>query len=81
MTYYRLYFLGGGYGPISDFHEFEVADDCAAIAAAERLRRMGAMELWCRGRKVRRWEPVGSVQAASFATTYRPLASNRLASP
>ena len=81
MTYYRLYFLGGGHGPISDFHEFEVGDDRAAIAAAERLRRMGAMELWCRGRKVRRWEPVGSIHAAGFAAGYRGTGSNRLASP
>ena len=79
MTYYRLYFLGGGRGPICDFDEFEVADDAAAIAAAERLRRMGAMELWCRGRKVRHWDPVGS--GRSLAPRYPGFGSSRLASP
>lgn len=66
MTYYRLYYLEGPNCTISDFNEFEVAGDAAAIAAADRLHRMGAMELWCGGRKVRRWEPVGAVPA------YRP---------
>ena len=80
MTYYRLYFLGGGNGSISNFREFEVADDRAAIAAAERHRGLGAMELWSGGRKVRCWEPVGA--AYGRQPTARPYAgSNRLASP
>ena len=58
MAYYRLYFLGGGSGPIFDFRELEVADDRCAIAVAEGFRRIGAMELWCGRPKGRRWEPI-----------------------
>jgi hypothetical protein len=68
MTYYRLYYLDGANGQISDFNEFEVAGDAAAIAAADRLRRMAAMELWCGGRKVRHWEPVGAAPAYRLPT-------------
>ncbi len=79
MTYYRLYFFNGGSGPISDFDEFEVLDDDAAIAAAERCRRMAAMELWCGGRKVKRWEPIGLATASgprrSVASAVRDLSS------
>ena len=60
MAYYRLYFIGGGGGPILDFRDFEVADDASALAVAEGLRRIGAMELWCGDRKVRRWEPIAA---------------------
>jgi hypothetical protein len=80
MTYYRLYFFGGGNGPIANVRELETADDAAAIAAAERLRGMAAMELWCRGRKVRRWEAVGAAPRRSFASRYF-AGSSRLASP
>ena len=60
MPYYRLYFLGGGSGPIFDFRDFEVADDDDAVAVAQGLRRIGAMELWCADRKIRRWEPIAA---------------------
>ncbi len=64
MQYYRLYFLGGGSGPIFDFRDFEVVDDAAAIAVAEGFRRIGAMELWCGDRKIRRWEPIAAALIA-----------------
>jgi histidine ammonia-lyase len=81
MTYYRLYFFCGGNGPIANVRELEMIDDAAAIVAAERLRGMAAMELWCRGRKVRRWEPVGASTARGLASRYFAVGSNRLASP
>lgn len=81
MTYYRLYFFGGGSGPITNVRELETIDDHAAIAAAERLRGMAAMELWCRGRKVRRWEPVGASPRRRLASAYFGVGSSRLASP
>ena len=81
MTYYRLYFLGGGNGSISDFREFEVADDRAAIAIAERHHSMGAMELWSGGRKVRCWEPVGATYTRHLDAGPYAAGSNRLASP
>ena len=81
MTYYRLYFFCGGNGPIANVRELEISDDTAAILAAERLRGMSAMELWCRGRKVRRWEPVGASPARPLASHYFELGSSRLASP
>ncbi len=81
MTYYRLYFFDGGRGPIANVRELETIDDAAAIAEAERFRGMAAMELWCRGRKVRRWEPVGASARAGLASRYLELCSSRLASP
>ena len=78
MTYYRLYCFGGG--TIANVREIETEDDAAAVAAAERLRGMAAMELWCRGRKVRRWEAVGASSRRGFATRYFE-GSSRLASP
>jgi hypothetical protein len=74
MAYYRLYFLGGGNGPIFEFREFEVAADDAAIILAEGFRRIGAMELWCGARKIRRWEPIAAQRQAP-----PPLAAARIA--
>jgi hypothetical protein len=79
MTYYRLYFLGGGSGPISDFHEFTEDCDDAAVATADLLRRTAAMELWCRGRKVRRWEAVAAARASISAAHYRAGSISKLA--
>jgi hypothetical protein len=70
MTCYRLYFFGGGSGPAFDFRDFEVADEAAAIAAAGRLHRIGAMELWCAGRRIRRWDSVGAAPPRSFASLH-----------
>lgn len=81
MTYYRLYFFDGGHGSIANVRELETVDDAAAVAAAERLRGMAAMELWCRGRKIWRWEAVGASARASLASRYLSSGSNRLASP
>lgn len=80
MAYYRLYFLGGGSGPIMDVHELEASDDAAAIAAAERLRPIGAMELWCLGRKVQRWEAIGVAPAHGLAAGLHELSSSLSAS-
>jgi hypothetical protein len=68
MTNYRLYFFGAGRGPAFDFRDFEVADEAAAIAAAQKLHRIGAMELWCAGRKIRHWGPAGAVPPRSLAS-------------
>ena len=81
MTYYRLYFFCGGNGPIANVREIEMIDDAAAIIAAERLRGMAAMELWCRDRKIRRWESVAAAPARSLASRYFEIGGNRLASP
>lgn len=59
MAYYRLYFLDGFDRRITGFDEFEAATDASALAIADDRRRMVAMELWCEGRKVRHWEPLG----------------------
>ena len=81
MTYYRLYFFGGGNGLIANVRELETTDDDAAIAAAERLRGMAAMELWCRGRKVRRWELVGASPRRSLVPRHFNAGSSTLALP
>ena len=77
MSYYRLYFLGGGSGPIFDFRDFEVADDAAAVGVAEGFRRIGAMELWCAGRKIRRWEPIAAAPAAPPRDARQPRIARR----
>ena len=55
MGYYRLYFFDGLSGRVADFHAFEAPSDEAAMAEAERHRRLVGMELWSGQRKVQRW--------------------------
>ena len=52
---YRLYFLSGN-SHIHHSHEFEAADDTAAIEHAERWREGRRMELWQGTRMVKRWD-------------------------
>jgi hypothetical protein len=56
MNYYRLYFIDRFSGHIEHFREFEAENDDAALAIAERWREAGAMELWNRSRKLKRWD-------------------------
>lgn len=51
---YRLYFFNEGQH-IHRVHEFEAADDAAAIALAESWREGRRIELWHRARVVKRW--------------------------
>jgi hypothetical protein len=54
-TEYRLYFLDG-LGHIQKSHEFEVKNDGVAIKICDAWREgHGRMELWQRGRIVKRW--------------------------
>ena len=57
MAYYRLYVMSRGGSHIEAFEEIDAADD--AEAAGRAAARLGAkpLELWCRGRKVERFEP------------------------
>lgn len=52
---YRLYFLGGD-GHITLSHEFEAADDAAAIRVATAWLEGRRAELWSGRRKVHSWE-------------------------
>jgi len=58
MPGYRLYFMDARSGHIENFREFEAEHDGVAIDACERWRGDGPMELWCRTRKVERWQPL-----------------------
>ena len=58
MLYYRLYFLHPRSGHILRFAEFEAPDDEAAVALAAEQEGGQPLELWCRQRKVRRFESV-----------------------
>ena len=60
MAYYRLYFMDPRSGHISAFESIDAEGDEAALAAAERHVGGRALELWCQGRKVRRFEPVSA---------------------
>jgi hypothetical protein len=56
LLYYRLYFLNPRSGHIIRFAEFEAVDDEAAIALAAEQEGPQPLELWCRQRKVKRFE-------------------------
>jgi hypothetical protein len=66
VAYYRLYFMDPRSGHIAAFESIEAAHDAAALVAAERHRGWQPLELWCRGRKVQRFE---AVQAAAARQT------------
>lgn len=56
LFYYRLYFLHPSSDRILRFAEFEASDDGAAIALAADHEDGPPRELWCGGRKVKRFE-------------------------
>ena len=58
MSYYRLYFMNTFNGHIERFEEFEADEDTYAIARGLDEQGALALELWCRHRKVARFEPV-----------------------
>jgi hypothetical protein len=51
----RLFFFDGA-KHIERAHEFEAEDDKAAIRISEGWREDRRMELWQRGRRVKRWD-------------------------
>ncbi len=53
MAYYRLYLLSVPDGRFVGFEEIEVADDLAAVHAAEAHAGLNPLELWCGKRKVK----------------------------
>ena len=68
MSYYRLYFMSRASGHIERFEEIEAADDVAAVRVAREQAGRQPLELWCHGRKVKRFE--AAVMAA--AGQYQP---------
>lgn len=56
MVYYRLYRMDPFNGHITGFEEFEAPADADAVATAELQRSTVPMELWCGGRKLKRWD-------------------------
>jgi hypothetical protein len=56
MEGYRLYFMDRYSGHIDHRRDFVADDDAAAIAVAEGWYDGSPMELWLRGRKLKRWE-------------------------
>ena len=61
MAYYRLYFMDPRSGHIIAFEPIEAAADEVAIRLAERHVGWQPLELWCQGRKVRRFEAAPAV--------------------
>lgn len=55
MATYRLYLLGERHREIRSYKEFDAPSDAQAIAIAEDLRGMETVELWSRGRRVKRF--------------------------
>ena len=56
MLYYRLYFLSRANGHIERFEEIEAADDGSAVRIARERAGRQPLELWCQGRKVKRFD-------------------------
>jgi hypothetical protein len=52
---YRLYCLDG-LNHITKVHEFHAKDDAEAIKMADAWRNHGKAELWCRSRRLHRFE-------------------------
>lgn len=67
MPYYRLYFLHRFSGHIIRFAEYEAPDDASALALAAEHEGDQPLELWCRHRKVMRFERAGVAPAARIA--------------
>ena len=73
MATYRLYLLGERHHEIRSYKEFDAANDAEAITIAEDLRGLEMVELWSRGRRVKRFaSPYQRPLTASFARTLQP---------
>jgi hypothetical protein len=55
MLQYRLFFFDA-LGRLTHAHEFEAPDDDQALRIAKAWQEGRSMELWCRDRRVRRWQ-------------------------
>ena len=53
---YRLHYLDGSGGNIVLVREFEAQNDDAAIAYADDVRSLAAMELWQGEQKMKQWD-------------------------
>ncbi len=76
MASYRLYFMDGSSAHILSARDLEAASDDVAIQAANECRTGAPMELWCRHRKVMRWEP-DTPPSTRTASDSSPSDSNR----
>ncbi len=59
VAYYRLYMMSRTGEHIASVQEIEAVDDLEAIRIAAREAGPQPLELWCRNRKVKRFEPAG----------------------
>ncbi len=65
MAYYRLYMMSLSSGRIEAFEEIEAVDDVQAVRIAARRVGVQPLELWCRNRKVKSFEPQAEVMKAA----------------
>lgn len=65
MSYYRLYTMNRSSGHIESFDEIEAVDDAEAVRLAARQVGAQPLELWCRNRKVRRFETERTLAGAA----------------
>ena len=67
MPGFRIFYVDGSAGHITGSHDFNAADDLAAIHQVEEYRTGSAMELWSGTRKIKCWEatvpPEGTASA------------------
>lgn len=65
MSYYRLYTMNRSSGHIESFDEIEAVNDAEAVQLAGRQVGPQPLELWCRNRKVRRFEAERTLASAA----------------
>ena len=65
MAYYRLYMMSVGTGRIEAVQEIEALDDVEAVRIAAAEAGAQPLELWCRNRKVKRFEVEAEVLKAA----------------
>ena len=66
MAEYRLYLMDRFTGHIDGVETLSSADDVGAICLVQERRGDAPMELWCGGRKIRRFEPAPDVAAPAW---------------
>jgi hypothetical protein len=66
MPGYRLNFMDA-HGHIAHAREFLADDDLDAIHSAKEFTELAPMELWCRQRRVQRWEAPDPAHAGGMS--------------
>ena len=72
MPGFRIFYIDGSSGRITDSNDFMADDDLAAIHQDEEYRTSSAMELWSGTRRIKSWEAVNPSDVISLVSTSSP---------